>query len=80
MHAVVSPSAENRTLDSDVLIYNRVPKCGSTTVNELQALLAKVSQNTSHPFQHTHALLFRKVFLNEETLKLDEEFHTTIAK
>ena len=36
----ITVSGENRTKESNILIYNRVPKCGSTTMT---AILKKLS-------------------------------------
>ena len=33
--SVIKPTSENRTFNSNILIYNRVPKCGSTTMKEI---------------------------------------------
>ena len=59
----VVPTPHNCSTESNVLIYNRVPKCGSTTMMEVMALQAKLSQNTTHPFKHIHSDIFTRVII-----------------
>ena len=40
-NAIILSSAKNRTKDSNFLIYNRIPKCGSTTANGIMRKLSK---------------------------------------
>ena len=48
--SVIKPTSENRTFNSNILIYNRVPKCGSTTMKQL---LVKMSHRNNFKYQHS---------------------------
>lgn len=37
----VFPSSRNRTKECDILLYNRVPKCGSSTIVQIMKILGK---------------------------------------
>ena len=51
---IVKPSAINRTLrDADTLIFNRVPKCASSTMNELLQSLSQINN-----FEHNSWRVF----------------------
>ena len=53
--SVIKYTSENRTFNSNILIYNRVPKCGSTTMKQL---LIKMSKKNN--FKYHHSKLFWK--------------------
>jgi len=48
----IEPSGKNRTVNSNLLIYNRVPKCSSTTMKFLMQKLQK--HNKFHAFFSTN--------------------------
>ena len=53
--SVIESTSVNRTFNSNILIYNRVPKCGSTTMKQF---LVKMSQRNK--FKYEHSQLFWK--------------------
>ena len=48
----IEPTGKNRTINSNLLIYNRVPKCSSTTMKFLMQKLQK--HNKFHAFFSTN--------------------------
>jgi len=44
----IKPSAVNRSTNSDILIYNRVPKCGSSTMEGVLRALSRRNNFTIH--------------------------------
>lgn len=70
--AEIRPSAANRSVESLVLLYNRVPKCGSSTVLALLRKLAK--QNKFHTKSS------RTYFSRDLSLQQRAEMTTFIAR
>ncbi|XP_066941047.1 uronyl 2-sulfotransferase-like [Macrobrachium rosenbergii] len=65
LNTQVIPSARNVTPENTrLVIYNRVPKCGSTTVNTIINRL-----HLKNKFHHRHSKIYNKHWLNEEERK-----------
>jgi len=58
----VNPSSKNRTQDYNVLIYNRVPKCASTT---MQHIISKLQSKNGFKFKSAN-VYHRKVLRPDE--------------
>ncbi|XP_023349650.1 uronyl 2-sulfotransferase [Eurytemora carolleeae] len=66
----LEPSSENRTTNSNIIIYNRVPKCASTSINNLIGKLSKLNR-----FGVQHSSVYHiKVTSFEENIKLASSF------